>query len=535
MERAWRAAAASNQPLVVALSLLGLAAEERLAHACSELYRAPVVEDIAAYSLREDPAISAGFLRGRYGVLLEDSTGNFCLGLVDPGDPDTLDGVTFALGHSLPILTLRLSQWRQLTASADEKETPSGDASIDDTRATWLDDTERLRDSASDAPIIRMLDELIEQAWIAGASDIHIEQKSDHTRIRLRADGILRDLPRQNPAIGPGLIARVKVLSDLDVAERRLPQDGRTTVPVRGVPVDIRVASAPSVFGESLVIRLLTRRNVEHDLDRLGLRPEVRDGLTTLLSRPHGLLLVTGPTGSGKTTTLYSALRRLATSRTKILTIEDPIEYVFEDIQQSQVNEAAGFGFAGALRAFLRHDPDVILVGEIRDTETARLAIQASLTGHLVLATVHTNDAVTTPSRLIDMGVERYLLADALIGVLAQRLVSRICNTCAARRQPDEIEVAVLAEVGIEDPSPLITLAGGCDLCEARGRRGRIVISELMTCDRAVRELIAAGASAEALRNHLLGLGHISLRHDALLQSLSGHLDWNDALRVAET
>lgn len=532
VERAEKASRTSGQPLAVALSLLGLATEDRIAEACAALYQAPLWPADQLVEKVELPNLSARFLQDRYAVAMADDGGSWRLGLVDPGDEATIEALKFALGAEIRLSTVTLSAWRRVQDQADPIHEPLAGPLAS---ATWLDDAERLKDIARDAPVVRIADQILERAFLINASDVHVEQKADHTRVRFRIDGGLQDQERLSVDIGPALIARIKVLSDLDVAERRAPQDGRTTVSVRGVPVDVRVSTAPTVFGESLVVRLLTRRDVDYDLARLGLRPSVADGFKALLQRTHGLMLVTGPTGSGKTTTLYAALRELASSRTKILTVEDPVEYVFEDILQSQVNEAAGFTFSTALRSFLRHDPDVILVGEIRDAETARLAVQASLTGHLVLATVHTNDAASTPARLIDMGVERYLLADALVGVMAQRLAAQLCVKCADRSALTSAEKTALKDAGLAVPASAPARAVGCAACGQTGRRGRRAVSELMICDAPMSERIGAGASAADLRAQAAGHpGFASLRRDALDQSVDGLIDWGDAWRIAD-
>lgn len=532
VDRAMRASRSSGQPLAVALSLLGLATEDAIARACGALHDAPVWPDGLAIERVELPNLSDRFLQDRYAVAMADEGGGWCLGLVDPGDETTLDAVRFALGRDVLLRTITLSAWRQ--AQGATELVPEATQASTGGSSTWLDDTERLRDIARDAPVVRISEQILERAFLLNASDVHIEQKIDHARVRFRIDGQLQDQESLSPEMGPGLIARIKVLSDLDVAERRAPQDGRTTINVRGVPVDVRISTSPTVFGESLVVRLLTRRDVQYSLQHLGLRSAAAEGFDNLLERSHGLVLVTGPTGSGKTTTLYAGLRRLVSSRNKILTIEDPVEYVFEDILQSQVNEAAGFSFATALRSFLRHDPDVILVGEIRDTETARLAVQASLTGHLVLATVHTNDAATTPSRLIDMGVERYLLGDALIGIMAQRLVRQLCESCKESTPVDGEERKALEAAGLPIPES-VGRARGCPVCAQSGRRGRRAVSELMICNSEIGELIGSGAPASGLREPLARQpGYATLREDALAQSISGHLDWGDAWRVSD-
>lgn len=533
LDRGNKASQGSGQPLAVALSLLGLATEDRIADVCAALYDAPrwpADHKIVPVELAE---ISSRFLQDRYAIAMVDGEG-WSLGLVDPGDQITVEALRFALGEHCQLRTLTLSAWRQVQGSTAIDNVISTDTRAD-AAATWQDDAERLKDVARDAPVVRLSDQILERAFLLNASDVHIEQKADHTRVRFRIDGQLQDQEKLNVEIGPAIIARIKVLSDLDVAERRAPQDGRTTISVRGVPVDVRISTAPTVFGESLVVRLLTRRDVDYSLERLGLRPSVASGLKNLLSRSHGLLLVTGPTGSGKTTTLYAALRELASARSKILTIEDPVEYVFEDILQSQVNEAAGFTFSTALRSYLRHDPDVILIGEIRDTETARLAVQASLTGHLVLATVHTNDAATAPSRLIDMGVERYLLGDALIGVLAQRLAACLCPSCKTQTPMSPQEQSDLTNAGFPLPTGALWRANGCAACNNAGRKGRRAVSELMVCDAEINELISAGASAAEVRMRAKSRpNYTTLRADALEQSVNGWIDWGDAWRISD-
>jgi general secretion pathway protein E len=340
---------------------------------------------------------------------------------------------------------------------------------------------EDLLEAANDAPIIRMLNALLTQAAREGASDIHIEPYERNSSVRLRVDGTLRELVRPNRALHAALISRLKIMAELDIAEKRLPQDGRISLRIGGRAIDVRVSTLPSAHGERAVLRLLDKGEAKFTLQSLGMSEAVVERFGKLVKQPHGIVLVTGPTGSGKTTTLYAALQTLETATTNVLTVEDPIEYELPGIGQTQVNPKIELDFAKALRAILRQDPDVIMIGEIRDFETAQIAIQASLTGHLVLATVHTNDAPSSVTRLIDMGVEPYLLSSSLLGVLAQRLVRKLCASC---KKPDER--------GRWHPV-------GCVACGMTGYKGRTGVYELMVADDRVRSLIHNRAAESQL------------------------------------
>ena len=355
---------------------------------------------------------------------------------------------------------------------------------------------EDLLDVRDDAPVIRMLNALLSQALREGASDIHIEPFERHSVVRYRVDGTLRDIVRPGRGLHAALVSRIKIMSDLDIAEKRLPQDGRILLRLGGRPIDVRVSTLPGGHGERVVLRLLDQERGRLTPDALGMAPDTRSGLDALVHQSHGIVLVTGPTGSGKTTTLYAMLSRIDAATTNVLTVEDPIEYDLPGIGQTQVNARIGMSFARALRAILRQDPDVILIGEIRDVETAQIAVQASLTGHLVLATLHTNDAVSSVTRLVDMGVEPFLLSSSLIGVLAQRLVRKLCHRC--RRQDEH-----------GDWQPL-----GCPACGDTGYRGRTGIYELLAVDDDMRAAIHRRDSEHALRALALARGLRPLRDD---------------------
>jgi len=374
---------------------------------------------------------------------------------------------------------------------------------------------EDLLESADDAPVIRMINALLTQALREGASDIHIEPFEQISIVRFRIDGRLRDIVRPKKAIHAALISRVKIMSQLDIAEKRLPQDGRITLRVGGKPVDVRVSTLPTGHGERAVLRLLDKEGGRLDLQQLGMSENTQAQFDHLISQPHGIVLVTGPTGSGKTTTLYAALTRLNAVTTNILTVEDPIEYELSGVGQTQVNARIDMSFAKALRAILRQDPDVIMIGEIRDLETAQIAVQASLTGHLVLATLHTNDAAAAVTRLLDMGIEPFLLSSSLLGVAAQRLVRKLCSHC---RQYDGQHWHDV----------------GCDKCGNTGYHGRVGIYELLLTTDAIREQIHNRASEADIRASAQRNGMQSMREDGERWLQDGTTTEAELLRVTK-
>jgi general secretion pathway protein E len=391
-----------------------------------------------------------------------------------------------------------------------------------------MPETQDLLDAEENAPVIRLINALLTESLREGASDIHFELFESRATVRFRIDGTLRDVIEPQRGLHAAIVSRIKIMAGLDIAEKRLPQDGRITLRLAGRPVDVRVSTLPTAHGERVVLRLLDKSTNQLDLDSLGMPPGTLDRLRGLLAQPHGILLVTGPTGSGKTTTLYAALAQMDSGVLNIMTVEDPIEYELDGIGQTQINSRIDMSFARALRAILRQDPDVILIGEIRDLETAQIAVQASLTGHLVLATLHTNDAPSAMTRLIDMGVEPFLLASSSIGVLAQRLVRRLCPACRAPYQPDAAEQALL---GISADHTLYR-AVGCSACANTGYRGRTGVYELMVFDDATRTLIHDGANEQLLRNNAAERGMLSLREDGFSRVLAGMTSLDEILRV---
>jgi general secretion pathway protein E len=373
---------------------------------------------------------------------------------------------------------------------------------------------EDLLETADDAPIIRMLNALLTQAARDGASDIHIEPYERHSSVRFRVDGTLREVVQPNRALHAALISRLKIMAELDIAEKRLPQDGRIALRIGTRAVDVRVSTLPSAHGERAVLRLLDKSDSRLTLEAVGMQGEVLAQFSQLIAQPHGILLVTGPTGSGKTTTLYAALQRLDAVTLNIMTVEDPIEYELPGIGQTQVNPKIELDFARALRAILRQDPDVIMIGEIRDFETAQIAIQASLTGHLVLATLHTNDAASAVTRLTDMGVEPFLLSSSLLGVLAQRLVRKLCPLC--RRQDAQGQWHAV----------------GCEQCGHTGYAGRTGVFELLVADEAIRGLIHAQAGEADIRRAAQAAGMRLMREDGERLVAGGVTSREELLRV---
>ena len=394
------------------------------------------------------------------------------------------------------------------------------------------EDVGHLRDMAFEAPVVRLVNLLIDSALTVEASDIHIEPFEDSLRVRYRIDGLLYDQEAPPRRLQAALTSRIKIMAELNIAERRLPQDGRIRVTAQGRRVDIRVSTVPTIHGESIVMRLLDRSSVFLPFDRLGFPPRTAVGFETLIHRPHGILLVTGPTGSGKTTTLYAALDKINRPDLKIITVEDPVEYQLKGVNQIPVRPKIGLSFAAGLRHIVRQDPDVIMVGEIRDLETAEIAIQAALTGHLVFSTLHTNDAPGAVTRLQDMGCEPYLLSSVLNGVLAQRLVRRICQAC---RAPDHPDPAQLLGLGVTDATEVELFRGkGCDECRGTGYRARSGIYELFRITEETRGLIVRKTPVGEIRRHAVDHGMVTLREDGWAKARAGITTVEEILRVTQ-
>jgi len=476
-----------------------------------------------------------GFAR-RHGVVLESGVAGGTRCIFQPGaTPTALLEVQRRCGGAVTFEAATDDRFETAIATA-YRDTAAGsmDLSETDDLATLADSAaavDDLLDSRDDSPVIRLINALLLQAVKDGASDVHIETQEKRLIVRFRIDGMLRDVVEPKRALAPLLVSRIKVMARLDIAEKRVPQDGRVTLRIGGYDIDVRISTIPTQHGERVVMRLLDRGSTGLDVAALGMSEHDRAAFLKLLARPHGILLVTGPTGSGKTTTLYTALTHLNDRKRNIMTVEDPIEYELPGIGQTQVNAKTGLTFARGLRAILRQDPDVIMVGEIRDQETAEVAVRSSMTGHFVLSTLHTNSAIGSITRLIDMGVERYLLAPMIVGLIAQRLVRRLCEHC--RRQDRASEADTLLLGGAIERGRQIWRANGCEHCHGEGFKGRLGLYEIVPASDELRRLIHDGAS-EAMLARAARTICPSLLEDGIAKLEAGLTSVEEVARVVQ-
>lgn len=454
----------------------------------------------------------------------------------DPFNNNIIDDLTFHLSKDVNLIVCDPDTIDNLLRQAYGEEDSSLDDLLSEIRKVEFDeggDQEEADVSAlaSETPIIRFVNLVLQQAIKDKASDIHFEPFEDQFRIRYRIDGALYEMAPPPKNLAAPVIARIKVLSNLNIAERRVPQDGRIKMTIAGRPVDLRVSTLPTQFGESVVLRVLDKSVVNLDLEKLGMSDDILHDIRTLVAKPNGIFIVTGPTGSGKTTTLYSALKEVNKIETKILTAEDPVEYEIDGIMQVAVNQAVGLSFAKALRAFLRQDPDKILVGEIRDLETAQIAVQASLTGHVVLATLHTNDAPGAVTRLIDMGLEPFLIAASLEGILGQRLVRKICTACRTAYEPEAHLIDQLGADPLEIADKQFYYGRGCPECTQTGYRGRQGLFEMMIATDTIRQLITDRSPTLMLRQKAIEQGMRTLREDGIRAIFDGATTIEEVLK----
>ncbi|WP_222548254.1 GspE/PulE family protein [Asaia lannensis] len=531
LDRAARAAEQSGGRLDRVLLQLGLVSEAVMTTSYAELLDIPLVEP-ASYP--QEPVLpdrlSPRFLRDAHVVPLSIEGNTLALAMRDPLDSFTPIALGTATGLDIAPCVARPVD---LEAALDRLYPQDVPPTPDETQGAPLeDDAERLKDLASEAPVIRLVSQIINRAVETHASDIHIEPFEDRLRVRYRYDGVLHEAETLAASLIPAVLSRVKIMARLDIAERRLPQDGRIRLVVRGHEVDFRVSTIPSLHGETLVLRVLDRSSTRFDYATLGVPARIVTRLRSLLDLPNGIVLVTGPTGSGKTTTLYTGLSDLNAVARKVVTIEDPVEYQLGGINQVQVKPQIGLDFAALLRAILRQDPDVIMVGEIRDRETAQIAVQAALTGHLVLSTLHTNSAAAAIIRLRDMGVEDYLMTAVLRGILAQRLVRRLCPACKTPYTPPPALIETL-RLDRFATSEKLTLyhAAGCNSCRHTGYRGRLAIAELLEPDTTVERLIFEKADHLAIERAAVDAGMETLLDAGLRAAVEGETTLDDVMR----
>jgi general secretion pathway protein E len=513
---------------------LGFLSEEDLLPILSAYHGVELVEaDAIPDPPAEVPGVSLEFMRGARILPMRVENGSLTLAMADTGDRAVVEAVQQVSG-------LRVNPVLVRPRDLQEKfNTMFGTLESTDTEGAGVEflnedeeSVEHLRDLASEAPVIRLVNQVLSRAVEQRASDIHVEPFENELRIRYRVDGVLHDIDSPPRSQAAAIISRIKLMAKLNIAERRLPQDGRIKLRLVGREIDLRVSSLPTLYGESVVMRILDRSSISVDLTGLGLPQATLDEFTGMIIQPHGLVLVTGPTGSGKTTTLYAALDKINSSEKKIITIEDPVEYQLAGVNQIHVKSQIGLTFASGLRSIVRQDPDVIMVGEIRDAETAEIAIQAALTGHLVFSTLHTNDAAGAISRLLEMGVEDYLLASSLLGVMAQRLVRRLCPDC---KQPVKAGAKLAGELSkVEDSASTVYDSGGCPACSGTGFRGRCGIYELLQVDDSTRAQILSRASAGDIKSKAVKSGMRTLRDDGWRTVKNGVTSVAEVLRVTQ-
>lgn len=528
MDRALEVQKQTGQKLGRILIDLGTVSEEDLRQAYSSMLNIPAWEKKKDEQYPIVEGMPKVFLVSNRVLPLKVRDGMIDVVLADPQDTMLIESITLATdkqvniyaGCEKDILTSLEATYEGEVK--EQEDTASSSIEV-------MEDVEQLRDMASEAPVIRLVNSVLTKAIEIGASDVHLEVFEKNTRLRYRVDGVLRELTPPPRELYNAIISRIKIMSKLNIAEKRLPQDGRIRMKVAGKEVDLRVSIIPMSHGEGVVMRILDRSAVVLNLEKLGFNPDFLLKFRHMINKPEGMLLVTGPTGSGKTTTLYAVLREIVSPEVKIITVEDPVEYSMEGVNQIQVNPQIELTFASGLRSILRHDPDVVLIGEIRDKETASIATQAALTGHLVLTTLHTNDSASAFTRLMDMGIEDYLISSCVIGVLAQRLVRKICMNCRESYIPAE---DVRQTVRLKEGMPLYK-AKGCDECNNTGFKGRKCIAEFLIVDDAIRRLILAHRDSGEIMKEAIKRGTKNLWEDGLESVQRGETTLDELLRVS--
>lgn len=532
---------ASGGALSAVLAKLGLVSETDLAACLQKEYRLSLVDpsamNLPAEVLRLIPVT---LVQRHHLIPINLSGSSLTVAMSDPSNLVAINEVKFLTGYDVKVAVACVSAITAAIEGHFEQETAYDDVltELETDDVELLDrsediDLKELEKATEDAPVVRLVNAVLADAIKRRASDVHLEPFERMFRVRLRVDGVLEEIMRPPVKLKNAITSRIKVMAALDIAERRLPQDGRIKLKLgRGEEMDFRVSVLPTLFGEKIVLRLLDKSNLQLDMTKLGFEDSQLKDFKDSISKPYGMVLVTGPTGSGKTTTLYSALSELNKIGSNISSAEDPVEFNLVGINQVQIHEEIGFSFAGALRAFLRQDPDIIMVGEVRDFETAEIAIKAALTGHLVLSTLHTNDAPSTINRLLNMGVEPFLVASSVNLILAQRLARVICNNC---RGPVELPPQALLDIGVarEDTGTFTCFQGvGCPQCHGTGYRGRIALYEVMPISEELRDLVLNGASAAEIKRSAVSLGMKTLRQSAISKLKEGVTTVAEVVRV---
>ena len=527
-----------DKSIIGMLVSLGLVSEQYLAGLLADLFDLPQLDATELLEAAEARVrISPRFLREKMVVPVTDGDGNIVLAAADPGDPSIIPALQLAFPEPISLAVAPQSDIENAIEQlyGEGKSAMGQIVDADDGEDDASLDVEQLKDMASEAPVIRLVNLLLQKASEAQASDIHIEPFEGQLKVRYRIDGVLHDVEAPPQKLAAAVISRIKIMSRLNIAERRLPQDGRIKLRIQGADIDARVSTIPTMHGESVVMRLLNRGDVKLDLTALGFSGRVREAFLNILRQPHGLILVTGPTGSGKTTTLYAAIDLLNTEDRKIITAEDPVEYQMAGVNQIQVKPAIGLTFSSVLRSIVRQDPDVILVGEMRDLETAKICVQSALTGHLVLSTLHTNSAASSVTRLLEMGIDDYLLTSTVSGVVSQRLVRKLCEECREPYTPDAQLVAELGLAKLTDSTDLtLYRPSGCESCNHTGYRGRQSILELLTIDENIRRLVHARASAVEIEKAAIDSGMRTIFQDGCVKALAGVTSVDEVLRVIQ-
>ncbi|MBS0352462.1 MAG: Flp pilus assembly complex ATPase component TadA [Proteobacteria bacterium] len=537
VERVQAAARAHGIAFSTAATRLGVVAEREMAQTFAGVLEISVVARTEyPWPARVPARLNLAFLRRHRVCPVGESETCIRLAMANPQDDVAIAGVRFALGKDVePLAALESEIDEYLQAGAGDSSASTGVEPGQGKPQRTGDDIDKLSDHESDAPAIRMAHRLLTQAMDSGASDVHLEPTADSLVVRYRIDGALQEVEVLSHRWSQAVVSRLKLMARLDIAERRLPQDGRIRFTTRGVSLDLRVATFPTLHGESMVLRLLGQHSVSPELESLGLDPLGLQLLRAALDRPHGIVLITGPTGSGKTTTLYAALNAIRSPERKIVTVEDPVEYTLPGVSQLQVKPEIGLTYGAALRSVLRNDPDVIMIGEIRDQETADIAIRSALTGHLVLATLHTNTAAGAVTRLLDLGVEDYLLASTLVFAGAQRLVRQLCATCRSTREPTKDEqCALMSVLGRKAEASPLPRAIGCPSCRGRGYSGRLPIFEALPIGPQEQAAIRQSHAEETLLGLVKQKNLPTLWSHGLSRVLQGETTLEEVLSVVE-